>query len=290
MTVAKTRKGFELFKVRTKLYWSFKYRLLTSEQRVGPDFIVIGGQKCGTTSLHRYIKEHPNIIPPYKKDSSFFDANFFRGFKWYHAYFPKEKQMDAYQAQSGERYITGEVTTSYIHHPATPQRIHEAYPKTKFIALLREPVQRAYSHYQHMVRTGREELSFKEAIAREDERLANAEERVLAGNDEALKAFRNYSYKSRGRYAEQLERWLEFFPREQFLIFKSEELFQDPERVTRQVYEFLDIPYFQLAQYKNVNPGGYPSAEAETLDLLKEYFRPHNERLAELLGDDFGWE
>lgn len=289
MTVPKTRKGFELFKTRTRLYFTFKYRLLTSKMRVSPDFMVIGGQKCGTTSLHRYIKEHPNIIHPYKKDSSFFDANFFRGFGWYHAYFPLQSKMDELQSV-GERYITGEVTTSYMHHPSTPQRVYDALPKTKFIALLREPVRRAYSHYQHMVRTGRETLSFKEAIAQEDERLAGAKERVMAGDHAALKAFRNFSYKSRGRYAEQLERWFALFPREQFLILKSEDLFLNAEEVTRQVYEFLEVPVWELKEYKNVNPGGYPSAETETLEHLKEYFYPYNEKLASLLGKNFDWK
>ena len=289
MTVKKTRKGIELFKVRTVLYADFRYRLLTSSKRVAPDFMVIGGQKCGTTSLHRYIKEHPNVVPPFKKDSSFFDANYFRGLKWYHAFFPTQKQMNGLQAQSQERYITGEVTTSYIHHPATPQRIHEILPRTKFIALLREPVRRAYSHYQHMVRSGRETLSFEEAIAQEDERLARAEERVLAGDHVALKAYRNFSYKSRGRYAEQLARWFAFFPREQFLILKSEDLFQNAEEVIRRVYNFLDIPLWNMEQFKNVNPGGYPAAEQKTLNELKVYFRPYNEELKKLLGDNFHW-
>ena len=289
MTVPKTRKGLELLKTRVKLYVVFQYRMITSSGRVMPDFIVIGGQKCGSTSLHRYIKEHPNIVPSYKKSSGFFDANYFRGFGWYRSHFPLKSKMDELQSQ-GERFITGEVAQSYMHHPAAPQRIFDAIPNTKFIALLRDPVQRAYSHYQHMVRTGRETLSFKEAIAQEDERLDRAEELVMNGDDEALKSFRNYSYKSRGRYAEQLTRWFALFPREQFLILKSEDLFLNPEKVTHRIYEFLELPYWQLAQYKNVNPGNYPSAEIETLNYLAEYFRPHNERLSMLLGDDFGWK
>ncbi len=289
MTVQKTRKGFELLKTRARLYMTFQYRLLTSNERVMPDFMVIGGQKCGTTSLHRYINQHPNIIPTFKKDSSFYDANYFRGFKWYRAHFPLKSKMDEFQSH-GERFITGEVTTSYIHHPATPQRIYDTLPNVKFIALLRNPIQRAYSHYQHMVRTGRETLSFKEAIEQEDERLDRVEEKVLNGDDAALKAFRNFSYKSRGRYAEQLERWFALFPKEQFLILRSEDLFANPEKVTREVYEFLGIPHLQLEQYQNVNPGNYPSAESDTINLLIEYFRPHNQKLAELLGNNFGWE
>jgi hypothetical protein len=290
MTVPKKKKGFELLKTRFLLYMQFKYRLITSSNRVTPDFIVLGGQKCGTTSLHRYLKQHPNVLPPYKKDSGFFDANYFRGFSWYRAYFPLQSKIEKLKS-NGEQYVTGEVTTSYIHHPLTPRRIFDAnLPNVKFIVLLRNPVDRAYSHYQHMVRTQRETLSFKEAIEKEDERLYDIENRVRAGDDEALKLFRNFSYKNRGRYVEQLERWFALFPKERFLILKSEDLFQQPEQICNQVFEFLGIPPRKLAHYENVNPGGYISAEAETLQSLTEYFKPYNQRLADLIGYDFGWD
>ena len=162
--------------------------------------------------------------------------------------------------------------------------------EVKIIALLREPAARAYSHYQHMVRTGREELSFEEAIAREDERLAGVVERVRQGDDDALRLFRNYSYKSRGRYAEQLRRWLDGFPRQNFLLLKSEELFQDPADVTCRVYDFLGIPDHRLEKYDNANPGKYSDADARVIAGLKEYFEPLNQELYALTGVDFGWK
>ena len=143
------------------LFAHFQYRLLTSSLRSLPEFLVIGGQKCGTTSLHRYMKQHPNIIPPYKKDSGYFDANYYRGFSWYRAFFPLRSQMDKLRT-GGQHYTTGEVTTTYIHHPLAAGRAAKALTgEVKIIALLREPAARAYSHYQHMVRTGREDLSFE---------------------------------------------------------------------------------------------------------------------------------
>jgi sulfotransferase family protein len=274
---------------RLMLFLRFQYRLLTSDRRTTPDYIVIGGQKCGTTSLHRYIKQHPQIIPPFKKDSSYFDANYFRGFRWYRAHFPLQGQMDRLRAGGG-RFITGEVTTTYIHHPLAPGRISQQLGSVMFIGLLRNPAARAYSHYQHMVRTGRETLSFHEAIEKEDERLAGVLERVEAGDDDALRSYRNYSYKSRGRYAEQLRRWFAPFPRERFLLLKSEDLFERPEWTCQQVYQFLGLPDFKLDKYENANPGRYSDADAQAIRDLETYFRPHNQQLYDLVGRDFGWK
>jgi hypothetical protein len=271
------------------LYLRFQYRLLTSSRRTTPDYIVIGGQKCGTTSLHRYIKQHPHIVPPFKKDSSYFDANYFRGFHWYRAHFPLQSQMDRLR-DGGGHFVTGEVTTTYIHHPLTPERVSQRLHSVKFIAVLRNPAARAYSHYQHMLRTGREDLPFREAIEKEDERLNGVLERVKAGDNGALRSYRNYSYKSRGRYAEQLQRWFALFPRDQFLLLKSEDLFEKPESICKQVYEFLGLSDFRLDKYENANPGRYSDADAKVIAELETYFRPYNQQLYDLAGRDFGWK
>ena len=288
MTVTKTKKGFELIKTKVNLYVRFQYRLLTSGRRATPDFIVIGGQKCGTTSLHRYIKNHPNIVPPFKKDSSFFDANYYRGFRWYQAHFPLQNQMEQLRA-SGAHHVTGEVTTTYLFHPLAAERTAKHLPSVKFIALLRNPAIRAYSQYQHMKRTAREKLSFSDAIEKEEERLDGVLDLVEKGDDEAHMIFRNFGYKARGRYAEQLERWFQRFPRDQFLILKSEELFADPEQFCTSVYDFLGLADFKLEKYENANPGRYSEADTKIIKELEEYFAPYNQKLYELLDTDFGW-
>lgn len=274
---------------RLSLSLRFRYRLLTANQRTLPDYIVIGGQKCGTTSLHDYIKRHPNIVPPFKKDSSFFDANYFRGFPWYQAHFPLQSQMNALRAK-GERFITGEVTTTYMFHPLAAERAAQHLSKdVKFIALLRNPAVRAYSQYQHMKRTGRETLSFQEAMAQEDERLNGVVERVERGDDEAHMIFRNFGYKARGRYAEQLKRWFKHFSPDQFLILKSEDLFTNPEQFCKPVYDFLGLPDFKLEKYENANPGRYSDADTRIIKELEAYFAPYNQELYNLTGINFGW-
>jgi len=273
---------------RISLSLRFRYRLLTANQRTLPGYIVIGGQKCGTTSLHDYIKRHPSIVPPFKKDSSFFDANYFRGFSWYRAHFPLQSKMDDLRA-AGTRYITGEVTTTYMFHPFAAERAANHLSDVKCIALLRNPAIRAYSQYQHMKRTGRETLSFREAIEKEEERLDGILERVEKGDDEAHMIYRNFAYKSRGRYAEQLGRWFNRFPRDRFLILKSEDLFTDPEHVCRRVYDFLSLPDFKLEKYENANPGRYSNADTKIIKELEEYFAPYNQELYNLVNINFGW-
>jgi len=273
---------------RLSLSLRFRYRLLTASQRALPDYIVIGGQKCGTTSLHDYIKRHPNIVPPFKKDSSFFDANYFRGFPWYQAHFPLQSKMNTLRAK-GERFVTGEVTTTYMFHPLAAERAAKHLSDVKFIALLRNPAIRAYSQYQHMKRTGRETISFREAIEKEDERLNGIVERVEKGDHEAHMIFRNFAYKSRGRYAEQLQRWFQRFPRDRFLILKSEDLFTDPEQFCKTVYDFLGLPDFKLERYENANPGRYSDADTKIIKELEEYFAPYNRELYGLTGFNFGW-
>jgi len=274
---------------RLSLALRFRYRLLTASQRTLPDYIVIGGQKCGTTSLHDYIKRHPNIVPPFKKDSSFFDANYFRGFPWYQAHFPLQSQMDTLRAK-GERFITGEVTTTYMFHPLAAERAAQHLSgNVKFIALLRNPAIRAYSQYQHMKRTGRETLSFQEAMVQEDERLNGVVERVEQSDDEAHMIFRNFGYKARGRYAEQLRRWFQRFSRDQFLILKSEDLFTNPEQFCKHVYDFLWLPDFKLEKYENANPGRYSDADTKIIKELEAYFAPYNQELCDLTGINFGW-
>ncbi len=234
------------------------------------------------------MRLHPAIVPPFKKDSGYFDANYHRGFAWYRAFFPLQSQMDKLQA-GGERFVTGEVTTTYIFHPLAAERAAKHLSDVKLIALLRNPVTRAYSQYQHMKRTGRETLSFREAIEKEDERLDGILERVKKGDDEAHMIFRNFGYKARGRYAEQLRRWFQYFPRDRFLILKSEDLFADPERFCTRVYDFLDLPDFKLEKYENANPGRYSETDAKIIKELEEYFAPHNKELYDLVGVNFGW-
>ena len=162
-------------------------------------------------------------------------------------------------------------------------------PEAKLIALVRNPVDRAFSHYQHEVALGREPLSFEDALAAEDERLRGEEDRLRADPAYFSHVWWNYTYRARGRYAEQLERWLAVFPREQLLIVPSEDLLVEPERTHTHVLEFLGADLHRLDSYPRVFERRYKPMRPETRSRLAAEFAEPNRRLYELLGRDLGW-
>ena len=247
--------------------------LRTAHRRQFPDFIIIGAQRGGTTSLYEYLTAHPDVGAAHRKEVHFFDRHYGRGVDWYRAHFPLE----------GEYPIVGEASPYYLFHPSVPERLREVVPEAKLIALLRNPVDRAYSQYHMKVSRGVESLSFDEAIEREPERLA-------ACDDPTGAAWRHHSYLARGRYAEQLERWLRRFSRDKMLILKSEELYAEPQRVLGQVQHYLGLSPHTPAQFTLHHKASYSAMDAATRRRLSEYFAPHNRALYALLGRDFGWE
>ncbi len=248
-------------------------RIGAAEQRQPPNFIIIGAQKGGTTSLYRYLTEHPEIGGASKKEVHFFDRSYDKGMDWYLAHFPRR----------GEFPVVGEASPSYLFHPEVPGRVRRAVPDAKLIALLRNPVDRAFSQYQMNVRKGFEPLPFEEAIDREPERL-----RLAA--DRSTTQWRYSSYLARGLYAEHLEWWLAAFPRGQLLVLRSEDFFARPEEGLAEALAFLGLPPWRPDAFEVYNPGAYGGMRPETRARLAAFFAPHNRRLGELLGRDFGWD
>lgn len=264
-------------------------RILTGWIRVMPDFIIIGGQKCGTSSLYRYLVQHPSIAPALTKEVHFFDFHFKQGIYWYRANFPSICHKLLVQNRS-KNFATGEASPYYIFHPHVPGRIFKTVPGVRLIALLRNPVDRAYSHYQHEVRQGREPLLFEEAIEREVERLRGEREKMLADEHYHSAPHRFYSYLARGIYVDQLKTWMSLFPREQILILKSEDLFADPPEILDRVLKFLNLPKWEIKDHLRYGAGQHVRVHPATRKRLTEYFEPHNERLYECLGENFHWD
>lgn len=240
-----------------------------------PDFLIIGTQRGGTTSLYNYLAEHPKVAPAAVKEVHYFTLFHDRGDEWYESNFPRSRGL--------RKRITGEATPYYLFHPDVPERAHRLCPDAKLIALLRDPVARAFSHYQHERRLGEEPLSFAEAIAKEDERLS--------GDPFVDGSHQHFSYAARGRYAEQLRRWWSRFPRERLLILRSEDLFTDPGAVYAQTLEFLGLPNHRPRRFEVFNAGAeLDEIEPYVRHELTAYFRPHNTELYELIDRDMGWE
>lgn len=267
-----------------------RFRRILNRYRSLPDFLIIGSQKCGTTSLYQNLIEHPAVVPSISKEIRFFDIRYKRGMSWYKAHFPlKFSKRISKKVYGGER-LTGEASPSYIFSPHAPKRISEILPGVKLILMLRNPVKRAYSHYHHAVRYWDERLSFPDAVEEEENRLRGELEKLLENEDYyPLKRIR-YSYLSRGRYAEQLENWFGYFPREQFFIINSEDYFSNPVKCFKETLNFLELPAWQPHRLRKYNEGKYPDMDASVESTLRQYFTAHNQRLYEMLGVDFGWE
>jgi hypothetical protein len=242
-----------------------------------PDFVIIGGKKCGTTFLYDLLGRHPLVQPAASKELHFFDALFEEGAEWYRQCFPAPRWED------GRRTITGEASP-YMAHRYAPGRMAQVVPEARLIALLRNPVERAYSDYQMVARKDREHKTFEDAIGLEDP--AEAGDRAALDEDS--------EYLSRGVYIDQLLRWMEFFPREQLLVLKSEDFFENPRETLEDVLEFLDLPEWEPEASEleggKRNAGRYgEEMDPATRRRLEEYFEPHNQRLYDFLGTDFGW-
>lgn len=265
-------------------------RLVTSSIRMMPGFIIIGAQRCGTTSLYNYLVMHPSVLPAFTKEVHYFDLNFYRGSDWYRAHFPCSLRKYYNRRIFKTPLITGEASPYYIYHPHTPNRMFQLIPGVKLLVLLRNPVDRAYSHYHHEVRLGIETLSFKEAIKKEEERLSGEVEKML--KDENYNSFnhQHYSYLSRGIYIEQLKVWMDLFPRNQILILRSEDFYNNTSTVWDQVLNFLNLPSSELPDFRKYNYGNYPRLDAAMREHLIKYFKPFNEQLYEYLGMDLGWD
>jgi sulfotransferase family protein len=259
------------------------YHELTAPLRGLPSAVIIGAQKSGTTSLFNYLAQHPDVLPPLGKEIHYFDFHYDRGPKWYRGRFPY-----AHRLRHGS--LTLDASPYYLVHPLVPQRVAQLLPEVKLVALLRNPVDRALSHYQHEVRAGREPLAFTEAIDKESERLAGEEERLR--DDPHYYSFNHhrYSYTRRGLYLDQLQRWVQHFPRTQLLVLQSEWLFRDPVAASARVHDFLGLRSHRLERYKPFLPGNYdPAMPAELRARLVAYFEPHNRKLYQWLGEEFNW-
>jgi hypothetical protein len=264
-----------------------------------PDFIVIGAAKSGTTSLYGALTDHPFVVPctttdPHfqnTKEVHFFSIGFQRGEDWYRSHFPLESARREFEAEHGRPFLTGEASPSYISSYWASGRMRQLLPDVKLLAVLRNPVDRAYSQFQMSRRQGLEPFErFEDATAAEEERLRPELARLSTDPSYQSPDFGAWSYLARSRYAEQLERWLAVFPREQFLFLKAEDLFSDPDTTRAAAFDFLGLPPYRPDGASRLNTASYEAIEPRLRAEYTEYFRPHNERLYELTGVDFGWE
>jgi len=274
-TLTRTLRWFGLLEAGRRIELKLRLR----EARALPDALIIGAMKSGTSSLHYYLTQHPQVIAPLRKEVHYFDLNLQRGESWYRANF----------GQAGQAGVNIDSSPYYLFHPLVPQRAHALVPGAKLIVLLRDPVRRAYSHYWHQRNKGRESLSFEDAVAAEPGRIDRAHELLARGEIEHSDAHQYFSYLARGRYAEQLRRWLQFYPRERLLVLRFEDLVREPLPVLNRTLDWLGLPAMASARLEPRNTRRYPPMAPQTAARLQEYFAPYNAELEPLLGERFSW-
>ena len=245
----------------------------------GPDFIIIGTQKGGTSSLYSYLGQHSQVELPTQKEIHFFDLKYIKGIEWYKDQFPS---ID-------NNKVTGEASPYYIFHPFVAKRVYNHLPKIKLIVMLRNPIDRAYSNYMMQIDKKIEPLTFELAIEEEDKRLEGEIEKMLSTPNYNSFNLQKYSYIKRGEYYSQIKNWLKYFNLEQFHFIKSEDFFNDPTKELFEVHDFLDIKQEKPISLKPVNTNEYQQMNPKTRKNLSLYFAEESQKLSQLIGNNFNW-
>jgi Sulfotransferase domain len=270
--------------------------IATSRFRPLPDFLLIGTHRGGTESLHMYLEQHPRVAPKFPrvqrlKGVRYFDENYWRGPQWYRSHFPTGAYRRHLERRRGGPVLAGDASSYYLFHPAAAERASRLVPDARILVLLRDPIERAHSHYKRLRRDGAEPLeTFEDALAAEPERLAGEEERILADDRYYSYAHEHFSYLSQGLYADALARWLEHYPRERIHVEASERFLRDPQRAYDRVLAFLGLTSFALRDTTPLNASGGGSLAPRTRQDLAARVAPHNVRLEEMLGMRLGWD
>ncbi|MBI4943187.1 MAG: sulfotransferase [Actinobacteria bacterium] len=270
------------------------YGQSTAALRPMPDFLVLGTKRGGSTSAWRWIEQHPQVLPmvarwEHHKSPHYFYWHYARGEAWYRGHFPTAAARKAAERRLGKRVVTGEASPYYMFNPYVPQRVATDLPDARFVVLLRDPVKRAYSHYWERVDEGVEPLTFEEALAAEPSRLAGEAEKMAADPYYYSRPHDYHTYRERGVYAPQLERWFDAVGRERVLVVVSEEMYADPVPVMNTVFEHLGIDPWPVPKEAHFNNRPAPKIDPATAEELRAFYAPHNAALATLLGRELPW-
>jgi len=264
-----------------KRFVPLMWRLATHDFRQLPSAIIVGTMKGGTTQLFAYLIRHPQLFPPCNKEIDYFSRHSDKSLQWYRSRFPMRRRLVAAKG------LALEASPSYLSTPSAWAKMHAVLPDVRLIAVLRDPVSRAFSHYQHLKTRHKEQRSFGHAV---DELLQQDRMPAQFGVARRPESPSFSGYIARGYYALQLEPLLQLYPHEQVLILDSADLFADTNGVCQQVFDFLEVEPYEVQPGKVYNRGYYN----ETIDpavaaRLREHYRPYDELLMRLVGHSFSW-
>jgi hypothetical protein len=263
---------------------------LTSRARMLPSFLIVGAQRCGTTSMYRTLSEHPAVRKSVlHKGVHYFDLNYGRPVSWYRAHFPLAAGAILATRSAGAAPQTFESSPYYMFHPLAASRIAADLPGVKLLVLVRDPVERAYSAYAHERARGFEDQPFELALDLEPVRLDGAAERMAAEPGYLSVSHQHHAYRARGQYIEQLERLAGLVGRDAILVVDSGDFFAKPEPVYESVLDFLGLPLGDYPAFERHNARPRSALPETVRAALDEHFRPYDERLTAWLGRKPSW-
>ncbi|WP_298886967.1 sulfotransferase [uncultured Serinicoccus sp.] len=263
-------------------------RLVPGLTRAQPHFLLIGGQRCGTTSLFRALMQHPRIVrPTFHKGVNYFDVNYHRGQGWYAAHFPPQRRAAVRTAPAEP--VAFEASGYYMFHPWAAERIAADLPDIKLVALLRDPVERAYSAWKHEQARGFESASFEDALEWEDERVRPELDRMRREPGYYSDIHRHQAYRGRGEYLDQLTRYTALMSREQLHVMYSEDFFGDPVGEFAGLCAFLGIDPPQTLDARRYNARPSASMPSAARARLQQHFASRQGALEAFVGRPAPW-
>lgn len=267
--------------------------MLDPRERPAPDFLIIGSKRGGTTSLWAYLSEHPGVMPLFPraekiKGTYFFDEQWERGEDWYLSHFPTRSQRDRVARDIGYRPVAGEASPYYLFHPLAPERARSVAPDALVIAVLRNPVERSFSHWKER-RNHTEGLTFEEALRAEAARTAGEEQRMLDDPGYVSFAHRHQTYVAQSRYSPMLRRWFDAYGRDAVFVEAAETFYADPGAFLGRITDRLGLPTVSGIDLspRNAEPSADMTAEARA--FLEAELRPDIEETQRLLGRELPW-
>jgi hypothetical protein len=271
-----------------------QYRARTSGLRIWPSFIILGARRCGTTSLYRYLTGHPQVLPALKKEVCYFNDHAANGDAWYRGHFPSIGEKWLIEAIRGRPVITGEASPSYLSDPYLPERVYRLLPDVKLLAILRNPVDAAYSSYHFGLKLGaytKETVRFDRLVRDELAYCAEPEgAALLRRRDRAAVAERHPLLLARHIYVDQLRFWYDVFPQDAIKVVIFEEFMRNKARHLAEIFEFLGLRPYELTPHERYNACDYRPMDPILRDQMLDYFAPHNQRLSDFLGKLVPWE
>ncbi len=263
---------------------------LTHAARMLPGFLIVGAQRCGTTSMYRALEQHPAVLRAVlHKGVHYFDTDYTRGLRWYQGHFPLRAHARLRERSAGVAPQTFEASPYYMFHPAAAGRIARDLPGVRLLVLLRDPVERAYSAHAHELARGYETEPFERALELEESRLAGEAERLMADPAYLSHSYQHHAYRTRGQYIDQLERLEQQMGRGSIHVVDCADWFGAPERAFGTVLDFLGLPAHPGIVFDKHNARDRSPMPGPLREELREHFRPYDKRLAAWLGRDLSW-